>query len=152
MNGVQVAASQMDTTDDKQDIMIIISDGFDSFSMSDAVSAASDVAGDGITIISIAFGQNNFYSLFTMSQIANEQSSNVFTAGSEEDLGDLPDDVLAQMCSLTGPSRLATDPTRVTETEGSLSQVYNIPGLAELIGQYIDQDGQPPDWATELGF
>lgn len=149
--GVEVAAAGMDTTDDKQDIMIIISDGFDSFSMTDAVNSAQAVAGDGITIISIAFGQNNFYSIFTMTQIANSETSNVFTAGNEEDLGELPDDVLAQMCSLTSPSRLATDPTRITEVESD-SQIYQIPGLAELIGKYIDQDGHPPEWATELGL
>jgi len=90
--------------------------------MTDAVNAAKDVAGDGITIISIAFGQNNFYSLFTMTQIANSETSNVFTAGNEGDLAGLPDDVLAQMCSLTSPSRLATDPTRITELEGATSQ------------------------------
>jgi len=31
-------------------------------------------------------------------------------------------------------------------------KIYQIPGLAELIGTYIDQDGQPPEWATELGL
>ena len=31
-------------------------------------------------------------------------------------------------------------------------KVYQIPGLAELIGTYIDQDGYPPEWATELGL
>ena len=90
--------------------------------MTDAINAAQQAAGDGITIISIAFGQNNFYSLFTMTQIANSETSNVFTAGNEGDLAGLPDDVLAQMCSLTSPSRLATDPTRITELEGATSQ------------------------------
>ena len=90
--------------------------------MTDAINAAQQVAGEGITIISIAFGQNNFYSLFTMTQIANSEQENVFTAGNQEDLGELPDDVLAQMCSLTSPSRLITDPTRITELEGATSQ------------------------------
>lgn len=104
----------------------IQSDGFDSYSMTDAINAANQVAGEGITIISIAFGQNNFYSLFTMTQLANTQHQNVFTAGNEGDLGELPDDVLAQMCSLTSPSRLATDPTRITELEGGTSQEWII--------------------------
>ena len=90
--------------------------------MANAVAAAQEVGGQGITIISIAFGQNNFYSFFTMFQIANSETSNVFTAGNEEQLAGLPDDVLAQMCSLTSPSRLVTDPTRITELEGATSQ------------------------------
>ena len=90
--------------------------------MTDAVNAAQAVAGEGITIISIAFGQNNFYSLFTMTQIANSETTNVFTAGNEGELGELPDDVLTQMCSFTSPSRLVTDPTRITELEGATSQ------------------------------
>jgi len=99
--GVYTGASQMDTSDNVNDILIIISDGFDSYSMSNAIQAAQDAAGSGITIMSIAYGNNNFYSLFTMTQIANMETPNVFTAGSNDDLQDLPSDILFQMCSLT---------------------------------------------------
>ena len=100
--GVQVGASQMNTNDDINDILIIISDGFDSYSMMNAINAAKEAAGDGITIISIAFGNNNFYSLFTMSQLASMSTPNIFTAGSNDDLMDLPGGILSQVCSITG--------------------------------------------------
>ena len=99
--GVQVGANEMDTTDNTNDVLIIISDGFDSYSMMNAINAAQEAAGDGITIISIAFGNNNFYSLFTMSQLASMSSPNIFTAGSNDDLVGLSQDVLSQVCSIT---------------------------------------------------
>jgi len=142
--GVQVGASQMNTNDDVNDVLIIISDGFDSFSMTDAVSTASNAVGDGITIISIAFGANNFYSLFTMSQLANMDTPNVFTAGSNDALMGQTDDIIGQMCSLTQSGRLTADPDEKLKQQNQ--QLYKVVGIL------LDLYGEPPAWATGLEF
>ena len=141
--GVVLGASQMNTDDDVTDILIVISDGFDSFSMSDAVAAANSAGADGITIISIAFGNNNFYSLFTMSQIANMESENLFTAGSNEDLAGLPPDILDQLCAVTGAQRtILFDP--------ATNEIAMRSKLIASIARFVDANGIPPKWAAVI--
>ena len=55
--GITEGASQMDTTDSINDLMIVITDGFDG-DLSALQSASAAVAADGITAIGVAYEEN----------------------------------------------------------------------------------------------
>ena len=71
--GIELGASTIDTTDDIADIMIIITDGFDSFDSAAVIEEAADVTASGITTIAVGFGQNNFINFFQMNLIARDR-------------------------------------------------------------------------------
>ena len=99
--GLEAGHSTIDTTDDVTDVMLVISDGFDSISAFGATSYAQEIAADGVNMVTVAWGQNGFYYALTMMQIANYFSTGTgyFPAGSSAELMDAVGPIMAAICS-----------------------------------------------------
>lgn len=80
-DGITEGASQMDTTDNVNDVMIVITDGFDG-DLSSLQTASAAVATAGITAIAIGYDENGGIIGSTLEDIANGVSSNVIEATS----------------------------------------------------------------------
>jgi len=141
--GLEAATGQIDTSDNVNDIMVVMSDGFDSYSIGDVIGQANALVNAGVSTISIAFGLNNFYSSFVLEAIANYVTPNVFTAGSGQAVESLVDGVFDSICSQT-PSR------RTVSLSDTIN--WNDPAifLTPAAGRYLDKYGKLPAWAEIL--
>ena len=143
--GVDQGATTIDSTDDVADVMIIISDGFDSFNSQAVITAANEVTDAGATIMTIGFGQNNFINFLQMMMMANMVPENFYTAGSGDALMGIVDDVIAQICSLNS-SRSSSLVQTDYDTDALDGRWY----LYKAIGIYLDLYGKPPVWADAI--
>ena len=80
-DGITEGASQMDTSDNVNDVMVVITDGFDG-DLSSLQTASAAVAAAGITAIAIGYDENGGIIGSTLEDIANGVSSNVIEATS----------------------------------------------------------------------
>ena len=71
----------MDTTDDINDVMVIMTDGWDSdvLSVQENISA---VGADGVTTLVVGFGANGFYNTWSLLDMAQGNSNNLFIVSS----------------------------------------------------------------------
>lgn len=141
--GLELAITEIDTSDSVNDILIVMSDGFDSYSIADVIGEANTIANSGVSVISIAFGLNNFYSSFVLEAIASYVTPNVFTAGSGQAVSALVDDVFESVCAQT-PNRRTVNLSNTID--------WNDPAifLTPAAGRYLDKHGVLPSWAKVL--
>ena len=142
--GIDEGASLIDTSDNVTDLMIILSDGFDSFNSAEVIAAANQVTSAGTTILSIGFGQNNFINFLQMMMVANMVQPNFFTAGSGSALMGLVDPILLQICAQGSSRSLGVNPYSVADPLEDIGYLY------KAIGIYIDVYGKAPVWAESI--
>lgn len=141
--GLEAATTQIDTSDNVNDILVVMSDGFDSYSIGDVIGQANELVDAGVSPISIAFGLNNFFSSFVLEAIANYVTPNVFTAGSGQAVDELLDDVFQSICSQLPSSRTVNVLDTIDMNDPAVF-------LTPAAGRYLDKNGALPAWAEIL--
>jgi hypothetical protein len=142
--GLEAGASTIDTTDNITDVILIISDGFDSFNSQEVLDTALEITNEGTAIITVAFGgDTGFVNQWQMLQIANMINSNFFAASDGDALMEEVDPILAQMCAQTGQRALFN-------REEFSNPVQERWYLYKAISERIDKTGEPPRWAAAI--
>ena len=105
--GLQSALGTMNTTDDVPDIMIFVSDGFDSFDPASIGDNAADISNAGVDVVSVGFGLNGFVNFMALVTVADNEGANVFTASTGDELLSQTTAILEALCTANSPTRMA---------------------------------------------
>ena len=147
----------MDTNDNINDVMVIMTDGWDS----DLVSLQANInsaASDGITTLVVGFGAGGFYNTWSLLDMAQGNSNNLFIVSKTQHVGKIMA-VKAQ----TAEALESITPTVFDGvcTANALSAVkaaqsYSLPAvpenvfLLEAAATYLDIFGFLPNWTPGL--
>ena len=107
--GLITALSTMNTTDDVPDVMIFVSDGFDSFDPAAIGGNAANITNAGVEVVAVGFGLNGFVNFMTLMTVADNEGGNVFTASTGDELMDQTSAILEALCTANSPTRFAVE-------------------------------------------
>ena len=133
--GIDEAVNQLDTTDNVNDVMIVVTDGFDRQQVQVAT-AAANAASAGITALSVSYEPQ--YSQSTMEDIANQIQQNIFI-GSSSTLPALAGDIVTNICS--GQHRAA----KIVKKPQPVLHRF----VYEAASLFIDKFQKPPSWLPQ---
>ncbi|CAG5089183.1 Oidioi.mRNA.OKI2018_I69.PAR.g12117.t1.cds [Oikopleura dioica] len=139
-DGITEGASQMDTSDNVNDVMIVITDGFDG-DLSSLQTASAAVATAGITAIAIGYDENGGIIGSTLEDIANGVSGNVLEATSTSELQGLSTSVFNTICSA---SRRRSRPRAQM-----LGKIVVNQFIYEAASKYKNQFNSVPNWLPQ---
>jgi len=135
-------ANQMETGDNINDVMIVLTDGWDS-DQQDVSDAAGNVAAAGITTLVVGYDTGSTPpSPGTLDIIANGDSNNVFNEqGSVSSLDGILEDVFNAICGAAS-SRM----TPGTPKKKWIMPEIQQPFVWKAVAKYVDKFDALPDW------
>ena len=96
---VIAATNQFDTSDDVNDVMIVLTDGIDG-DLDPLRTACANAQSDGITIIAVGYEIHHGIFMETLKDIANNIEENVFRASGNEALVALQETLFQATCNV----------------------------------------------------
>lgn len=142
-SAIAAAHATMDTTDNVNDVMVIMTDGWDSdmLSVTDNINA---VGADGITTLVVGFGAGGFYNEWSLLDMAQGNANNMFIAKTADALETITHDVFAGVCTANAMKAKMLSKSYV------LPDVPESVFLLEAAASYLDVFGILPSWTPNI--
>lgn len=142
-SAIEAAHQTMDTTDNINDVMVIMTDGWDSDVLSVQENIAA-VGADGVTTLVVGFGANGFYNTWSLLDMAQGNSNNLFIAQTPEALESITHSVFDGVC--TANAMIAKGLAKSYVLPEAPEEVF----LLEAAASYLDVFGVLPSWTPVL--
>ena len=138
-SAIAAAHDTMNVNDNINDVMVIMTDGWDSdiLTVNDNIAAAG---ADGITTLAVGFGAGGFYNEWSLLDMAQGIQNNVFIAATPQALETIVMDVFAGVCTAN-----AAKAKQIHKLQPPVSLPSNV-FLMQAAGQYLDIFGFLPSW------